>query len=371
MIRVLQVIGGMNLRGAETFLMNVYRKINRTQVQFDFLVYSNDKQDYEDEILSLGGRVIHMPCSRGIGAYKSIKSIKEIIRQYGPYKAIHAQTLYNISYALLAAKSFPEILRISHSHSTKNALSANFLHRLYERWAAYVIRRETQVMVACGEDAGEFLFGEKFKTEGIVLKNGIDLDKHCPKNHSAIYAIKSQYQLEDKLVIGAVGHFYEVKNHRFMIEIAESLKEKSVDFKMLLVGKGVLQDEIKQIVLNKGLQDKVVFLDTRTDIPDLMHVFDIFLMPSHFEGNPVTLVEAQAAGTHCVMSDVITDEMDMGLNLITKISLNKSACFWAEKIAKISKKKNIEETLIRTKISACGYDAQATADQLINIIQQR
>ena len=371
MIRVLQVIGGMNRRGAETFLMNVYRKIDRSKVQFDFIVYNNDKQDYEDEINSLGGRVIHMPCSRGVGAYKSVKRIRQIIRQYGPYKAIHAQTLYNISYALLAAKSFPEILRISHSHSTKNALSANFLRRLYEKWAAYIIRRDTQVMVACGEEAGEFLFGKRFKTEGIVLKNGIDLDKHCPQDISAIHAIKARYQLENKLVIGAVGHFYEVKNHRFMIEIAESLKNKSVDFKMLLVGKGDLQDEMKQIVLNKGLQENVVFLGTRTDIPDLMHVFDIFLMPSHFEGNPVTLVEAQAAGTHCVISDVITDKMDMGLDLITKISLNNNADCWADKINEISHKTKINESVIRSKISACGYDAQTTADQLIKIIEGR
>lgn len=370
MIRILQVMGGMNRRGAESFIMNIYRKIDRTHVQFDFLVYTNEKQDFEDEITTLGGRVIHMPCSSGIGALRSIPQIKRIIRTYGPYKAIHAHTLYNICYSMLAARSVPEMLRISHSHSTKNRLTAGFFQRAYEWMSRSIIRHYTQVMVACGENAGEFLFGSKFRKEGIILKNGVDLDKHCSHNENAIAAIKGAYGLTDKLVIGSVAHFYEIKNHVFMVEIAKALKSNGTKFKMLFIGRGGLIEKIRKNVIDCDLQNEVIFLGTRTDINDLMYCFDVFLMPSHFEGNPVTLVEAQAAGLPCVITNSITDEMDMGLGLIHKCSLSSSASQWTDTIVEAAKHRCMDENEIRKRIAACGYDAQITADQMQQLYQK-
>lgn len=367
MIRVLQVMGGMNRRGAETFIMNVYRKVDRSLVQFDFLVYTEDKQDFEDEIVSLGGRIIHKSCPNGIWGYKSIYMIREVIHQYGPYKAIHAQTLYNISYALLAAKSYPEIIRISHSHNTQNTLSAGFLQRVYEKNASKIIRKYTQVMMACGEEAGKFLFGEKFSDEGIVLKNGIDLDTHTRKNKKACCLIIDQFGLKDNLVIGSVARFNGVKNHQFMVYIAKVLKSRRIPFKMVFVGNGDLLPQIQQLVKENELEDDIIFAGIRTDINDLMHVFDVFLMPSHFEGNPVTLVEAQAAGLPCVITDVITDKMNMDLDLIYKCSLTDSPEHWADTIIEVSSKKCVDEQKIRKQIAACGYDVQDTADQLLNI----
>ena len=367
MIRVLQVMGGMNRRGAETFIMNVYRKIDRSKVQFDFLVYSNEKQDYEDEIESLGGRVIHMPCPTGIKGYKSVSLIRKVIRQYGPYKAIHAQTLFNICYSLLAAKSFPEIVRISHSHSTNNTLVSSLPQRAYEWASAKIIRHYTQIMVACGEEAGVFLFGDKFKQDGIVLNNGIDLDSHTVINENACNKIKRQYDLEGKLTIGSVARFFDVKNHTFMVQIAEVLKKNRTPFKLLFVGNGDLTEIIQKQVDDADLHDDVILTGLRSDIKDLMFTFDVFLMPSHFEGNPVTLVEAQATGLPCVITNVITDKMDMGLGLIKKCSLKETPDKWAEIIVKTAKCRCNDEQKIRKQISLCGYDAQATAQKLLNI----
>lgn len=360
-------MGGMNRRGAETFIMNVYRKIDKNLVQFDFLVYEDAKQDYEDEIVALGGRVIHISCAKGVRAIKSIPMIREVIRNYGPYKAIHAQTLFNICYSMIAANSFPEIVRISHSHNTQNQFNPKMFVRAYEWISTHIIRRYTQVMLACGEEAGLFLFGEKFRKDGIVMNNGIDLNVHAVKNMEACVKIKKEYGLEGKLVIGSVARFNEVKNHIFMVKIAESLKIIGADFKMLFVGNGGLQELIQKQVEEANLQNEVIFTGLRNDINDIMHTLDVFLMPSHFEGNPVTLVEAQAAGVPCVITDIITDKMNMGLGLIHKCSLNESPGKWANMILLASTNKCNDLKLIRKQILNSGYDAQTTANKLQSI----
>lgn len=370
MYRVLQVIGGMNRRGAETFIMNVYRKIDKTKVQFDFLVYSNEKQDFEDEIFSLGGRVIHMPCNVGFKSFLSVPKIKKVIRQYGPYKAIHVQTLLNSAWALLAAKNFPNMLRVTHSHCTHNAVNPNNIQRLYEKLALRIIRKYTQVMLACGEEAGAYLFGKKIKKSGIVMNNGIDLDIHTVKDMNAVVAIRKQYALDGKLVIGNVARFNEVKNHTFMIQIAIALKQKNVPFKMLLVGNGNLQYTIEKQIQDLNLSNEVVCTGLRSDIKDIMFAFDIFLMPSFFEGNPVTLVEAQAAGLPCVITDVITDKMDMGLGLIHRCSLKDTPSVWADAIIEASEHRVYVEQVIRQQLNQHGYDSQATADKLLMIFER-
>jgi len=360
-------MGCMNRRGAETFIMNVYRKIDRTQVQFDFLVYEEQKQDFEDEILSLGGRVIHKTCPSGIMGFKSIRIIKDVLRDYGPYKAIHAQTLFNICYAMLASLYFPPILRISHSHNTKNRVEVSFSVKCYEWFSMRIIRKYTQIMCACGKEAGEFLFGSKFKENGIILYNGIDLDLFCNKNINECNFIRHQYDLDGTLVIGSVARFYQVKNHEYMIKIAASLKAKGIKFKMLLVGEGELKESIIKQINDNNLKNEVICTGLRSDIQNLMHIFDVFLMPSYFEGNPVTLVEAQATGLPCVITDNITDNMDMGLGLIHKCKLSDSPEIWADAILESKTKRVFEPYIIRTAIRKKGYDAQDTADKLLNI----
>lgn len=368
MERILQVMGGMNRRGAETFIMNVYRKINHSVLQFDFLVYDMARQDYEDEIESLGGRVIHMPCHTGLKAPLSISQFRKVLRENGPYKAVHIQTLLNSVWPLIAVKSeTPDSVRIVHSHNTGNTLSSGFIKRIYERFARIMIRRHTQTMLACGQEAGEYLFGDKFIQAGIVVNNGIDLDYHTAKNANAIKAIRKEFDLERCLVIGSVARFNPIKNHTRMINIASELRKQGVGFKMLFVGNGSDEEMLREKVKDAGLSDHIIFTGLRRDIRDLMATFDVFLMTSHFEGNPVTLVEAQATGTPCVVSDVITNNMDMGLGLISKCSLESSDEIWAETILRASAVRQEDIIEIRQQLTAHGYDSESTARQLTSI----
>lgn len=368
MNKILQVMGGMSRAGAETFIMNVYRHIDRTEFQFDFLVYTNEHQDFEDEIERLGGEVLHIPLKQGVvGAIKSITQIRRVIRDNGPYIAIHAQTLHNIAFPLLSSLSFPGVVRIAHSHNTHNRTTTNFTVRLYESVTKWIIRQYAHVWLACGEEAGEYLFGKKFKEKGIVVNNGIDLTRFLAPDEVRLSHIRKEFDLGGKLVIGSVARLQDVKNHDFMIDIAYYLKKKGVAFKMLFAGRGELKDTIQSKIDGLGLSQEVVLMGIRSDIADLMNVFDVFLMPSKFEGNPVTLVEAQAASTPCVISDTITDQMDLGLGLIYKKSLSDTADIWADEIVNTQKSPKPNEDNVRVAFHERRYDIQSTVELVSEI----
>lgn len=369
MQRILQVVGGMNRAGAETFLMNVYRKIDRSKIQFDFLVYTDKKQDYEEEIIALGGRVLHMPCSSGFGMLKTVKKIKNILREYGPYTAVHAHTLHNSAFAMMACKAFPQIKRIVHSHSTHNTIKASFIKRLYEKWTLKIIRKRAQYWLACGEEAGEYLFGKAFMDKGVVVNNGVDVEKYFSATCISAEETRSLNINESTFVIGNVARLQPVKNHTFMVDVAKRLHEKGINFKMLFVGRGELKEEIQSKIDACGLQESVILLGLREDIPSLLKTMDVFLMPSLFEGNPVTLVEAQASGLPCVISNKITEKIDMGLDLVTRCDLNADLDEWVNALLGVKSKRNNSFEQVQKALQEKGYEVHGTVAKLICIYE--
>lgn len=369
MKRVLHVIGGMNRAGAETMMMNIYRVIDHQQIQFDFLVYNNDKQDYEDEINGLGGRVIHMPFKNGIfGGIKSICDIYKVIKEYGPYCAVHAATLHNSAFALLAAIGIKDCKKIVHSHNTANTVNSSIVKKGYNIITKWIIQHLSDECIACGQEAGEYLFGKRlFNKKGIILNNSVDVDRFYDVSKTAIEHLQSKFGIsKGEIVIGSISRISEVKNHRRMIDIASELRKESISFKMIFVGRGDLEPELKETVRDQGLSQNVIFAGVRSDIPEMMHLFDIFLMPSFFEGNPVTLIEAQAAGLPAVISDSITDRIDMGLGLVHRISLNDTDSNWVANILS-AHKPSLSKNEIKQALSANGYDLMSNARQLCEI----
>lgn len=369
MQRILQVVGGMNRAGAETFLMNVYRELDRNKIQFDFLVYTDKKQDYEEEIISLGGRVIHMPCSSGFGMLKSVKKIKNILREFGPYTAVHAHTLHNSAFAMLACKTFPNIKKIVHSHSTHNTVKTNVIKCLYEKWTMKVIRKHAQEWLACGEEAGAYLFGKQFVDKGLVVNNGVDVKKYFLATGLSTEETRKLGIDEETLVIGNVARLQPVKNHDFMLNVAKRLHEKNINFKMLFVGQGELEEPIQAKIELFGLQGQVILLGLREDIPSLLKTMDVFLMPSLFEGNPVTLVEAQASGLPCVISDTITEQMDMGLDLMTRCDLDADLDEWINALLLAKNKRNYSFEQVEKALQTKGYEVHGTVEKLMCIYE--
>lgn len=359
-IRVLHVIGGMNRAGAESMIMNIFRNIDHSRFQFDFLVYSEDKQDFENEIEYLGGRVIHTDLFKTKSPFRMVNTIYRVIRKNGPYDVIHCATLFNSAYPLIASLPFKSMRRITHSHNTMNVLSSSVFMKIYEKCAETVIRCLTDIPIACGKEAGDFLFGKKiFEKSGHVILNSVDIDRFAMPDKVKAAKLSEEYNLKGYKIITSVARFQQVKNHAFMLKIASCLKQENVKFKMLLVGTGELHSTIKNEIHERELDEEVILMGLRTDIPEILSVSDVFIMPSFFEGNPVSLIEAQIAGCHCVISDTITETIDIGLGLIKRVGLDCDSSVWAHKIEGISRT-DIAYSDIARAVKISGYDLDET-----------
>lgn len=352
MKRVLQVIGGMNRAGAETMLMNIYRTIDHSKIQFDFVVYKTERQDYEDEIEALGGRVFRITTSNPL---QMTLEIRRILKTKGSYVAIHAHTLLNIAFAMLAPLGM-SVVRVAHSHNTQSSVSESLIYRMYKTITKWIIRTFAQKWLACGEPAGIYLFGKQFLERGKVINNSVDAHKFANVDMQKVDDIRKHYDLDDKLVIGNIGRLEEVKNHAWQIEIAKALKAQGIAFKMLFIGRGPLESHLRETIKHNGLENHILMLGVRTDIPELLRTMDVFLMPSHFEGNPVTLVEAQASGTPCVIADHISDEIDIEVGLCKKCSLEASVSVWTDSIIASGKNRITDYIKIHNALVKQKYD---------------
>lgn len=369
-IRILQVTGGMNTGGAETMLMHLYRKIDRRKIQFDFVSFSDDKCHYDNEIKELGGRVFFVPPPKSTNPVKFIADIYSVITKYGPYHAVHAHTLFNSGLALLAARLAGVKCRICHSHSTLGDYDYGLIKKIYFTIMRFLIKSNTNKNVSCTKAAAKSLFGEKLLSKQMVsiLPNAVDLKPYKLIKFNEVQNLLKKLEIdENTMVIGHVGNFGEHKNHIFLVKLAEYLKSRGVNFKLLLIGQGNLKDQIETVVKEKELGEHVKFLGVQTNIPLLMRMFDVFVFPSLFEGLGIVLIEAQAAGTPCVISDTIPEECDMGLGLIKILSLNDNLDNWMEAILNSRKIKRLLPEITTKAILQNGYNIDRTVKTLIDI----
>lgn len=360
--KILHIVGAMNTGGTETMLMNVYRNIDRDNIQFDFISFDNNKAYYDDEIESLGGRVIRIPNP------KSIKEIKKTIKENGPYKAVHAHTQFNCGFSMIAAKQCGVGIRISHAHTNLNN-NRNIIKDIYSKLMRYIINNYSTKILACSNNSGKCLFGEKAIKDDkySLLQNLIDYNTVINPDYEQVEQFKKNYNLNNSLVLGHIGTFKESKNQKFLIEIIKNIKDK--DIKLLLVGDGSMRDELQELVNKYNLNDKVVFAGIRKDINNMLNCMDVFVFPSIFEGLGMVLLEAQASGIPCVVSDVIQPEVDLGLGLINKLSLNDNIQSWINKILEVQSKKILDKDLIMKSFDDKGYSLDKCISRLKQIYE--
>lgn len=347
MIRVLQVFANLDRGGAETMIMNYYRAIDKNRVQFDFVSHFNNGA-YESEIKEMGGKIFRIPRFKGYNILSYMKAWDKFYKAHPEYEIIHVHCYKVAGLILSIAKKNGVKIRIVHSHT------ANAQYKFYENIVFSIFNKiaisSATHLYACGESAGKFLFSDRIFN---VLNNAIDTVKFkCDIEKRNL--IRNKLGVDEYFVIGHVGRFMVAKNHKFIIEIFEEIYKVNKNARLLLVGSGdKLLYEIKKIVSDKNLNDAVIFTGARSDIPELMMAMDVFLFPSLYEGLPVTVVEAQASGLKTFISDRITDEVKI-TSLITVLSLNDSAEYWADEILKYSdgyERRNMSEI-----ITKAGYD---------------
>jgi Glycosyltransferase len=359
MIRVLQVVWSMDRGGLETFIMNVYRNIDRSRVQFDFLVHTNKECAYDAEIRSLGGKIFKV-ASRRNSMLKNSRELDAFYRGHPEYGIVHMHdSCMSYISPLYFAKKNGVPVRILHSHSTgvsKEETAHKVLHLFHQRRLKELVTD----CFACSSEAGKWMFG-KSKAEFQYIKNGIESQRFI-YDEMLRERYRREMGLEDKIVIGHIGRFAYPKNHTFLLEIFYELSKLSDQFVLLLIGKGELEAEIQKKVCELDLINKVIFLGERADIPQLLQAMDLFVFPSIFEGLPVTLVEAQAAGLKCVVADTVTRQAAVS-DLTEYIDLKKSAFEWAERICRLIpyERKNRQEI-----IRMSGFDIQETAQWMQN-----
>ncbi len=357
MIRVLHIVGSLERGGIETFLMNVYRVIDRNEIQFDFLIYNQPTENgYLEEAKSLGAKVYAVKPKRE-GFFSNYRQIKHIVRDNG-YRIVWRSTDNCFGgIDIIAAAAGGAKTRILHSHSS-NVLGVNYvLHYMFRP----LVNAFSTTRLSCGQKAGLWMFG---KREYQVLPNGIDT-REFVYNDSKRKKIRQDYNIIGNVtLIGTVARFEKEKNHKRLIDIFFAYNKTYPDSVLMLIGTGSLEEKCKEKARILGIEDRVLFMGSRNDVSDLMQAMDVFLLPSLYEGFPITLIEAQTAGLPCVVSDRVSGETNI-YGGVEYVNLSKQASEWCRIIHRCSP---VRYTEGHKKVYQAGYDIGTIASTVSNII---
>ena len=356
-IRILRIVSVLNKGGIETQIMNIYREIDRARFQFDFLVTREEEGVYDAEIHELGGRIFQIQSVRKSGLLKFAKNCDMFFKQHPEYKIVHCHM--NTWAVLDIARKNNVPIRIAQSHSAQQKSNRGHnVIRLAESCCKSIMKRliprGATHFWACGKDAGEWLYGNKIaETKMVVIPNAKDIKSFGYDEVKRSSARNALGISPPTLVVGHVGSFTEVKNHKFIIEIFQELHRLKEDSRLCLVGVGPLQTSIRQQVSEFGLNDAVIFLDLRDDVHRLLSAFDVMVFPSFFEGMPNVLIEAQAAALPCVVSNEITSEIDFDMGLLEFMSLADAPSKWAHQLLR---KYDMDREISVENLVKRGYD---------------
>ena len=351
--RVLQVVTHMERGGLESMLMNYYRHVDRKKIQFDFLVHRKERAAFDDEIESLGGKIYRL--QRLLPWSKSyLVALNAFFDEHPEYKIIHVHQDCLSSVILKAANQHGVPVRIAHSHSANQDKNLKYPIKL---WFKRTIPKYATHLFSCGKDAGDWMFGG---APYQIINNAIDAAAYAydPEKRAEM---RRQLGLTDELVVGHVGRFNQPKNHPFLLEIFTALLKKEANAVLLLVGGGEDMPKMQAKAQTLGIAERVRFLGVRSDVAELMQAMDIFVFPSLYEGLPVTMVEAQASGLPCIISDKVPPECILTDGLVDIMPLSEDPEAWAEKILK---KRSILRTDHQNEITAHGFDITTEAAKL-------
>ena len=381
-VRVLHVLGNTNLGGAESRIMDLYRHTDRNRVQFDFLVHSGEEGFFEKEIRELGGRIFRVPRFRIYNYFSYRKALKEFFQKHHEFALVQGHMTSTAAIYLPIAKKAGVKKTAAHARSAGvdkglKGTMTRFLRRNLADKADYLF--------TCSELAGISVYGEKAVQEGktIFIPNAIDCAGFTfdPEKRKKM---REELGLADALIIGHVGRFHYAKNHEYLLRVfaelcrmsagaGDSTAETGADQKyhLILLGEGPLMEDTRKLAEELGVADRVHFLGNHKNIADYYQAMDYFVYPSRYEGMPGTIVEAQASGLPCLMSDTICREVIV-TELVETMSIEKEPKVWAEVLqrrmdALVSKQENREK--YAAKMAAAGFDVQAQAERMMRFYE--
>lgn len=361
-IRVLQITGGMNMGGIENFIMNIYRNIDRNKIQFDFLIHQQEKQIFEDEILSLGGKIYRISSFGKVGHFKYLKKLRNFFLAHKEYKIVHSH--YNaVSGIILGeAKKCGIKNRIAHSHTAYPKYK--FIEGIYKNYSKYLIKLNATKRFACSKDAGNWLYGKNKKFE--IINNGIEIEKYIFNKNMREIKRKEMDILKDEFCLISVGRLSKEKNFEFLLDIMKIIQKKNNKIKLYIVGEGDLEYPLKEKMKNENIKN-IEFLGVKKNINEIYNAMDLMVFPSLFEGLGIVAIEAQSNGIKVLVSENIPKEADLGLGFFKVLNL-KDKAEWIKEIMKESKSFRKEQKKEEIeKILKSDYNAKKMAKKIEDI----
>lgn len=353
MIRILHVVHGMDCGGTENIIMNLYRNIDRTKVQFDFLVHTEKRCFFDDEIEQLGGCIYHVPYYNMLNLFAYKQALHKLFSTHNEWAVVHGHLGSCACIYLGVAKKYG-LYTIAHSHNI-NAKRLNIKELLY-RFHAYLTRGVADFYMGCSYEAGLDRYGktiansQKYK----IINNGITADDYI-FNEDKRTAVRTELGVLDRYVIGHVGRFSAQKNHNFMLEVLAELKKINTDYVMMFVGDGELRKTIELKAKNMGIDDSIVFTGIRKDVPNVLQAMDQFVFPSFYEGLGIGLIEAQASGLPCIANKDGIISLAKISDLVEMKSINEGAQAWACHIDSVRKSNFVRKDMSHD-VKAAGFD---------------
>jgi len=368
-VKILYFPGMLTSGGVETVIMNIYRNIDKEKFHLDFCVPRDFEGQYDKEITKNGSRVISIPQIRQVGLFKYIKCVRNIIVANGPYDAVHVHAIHSGVFTICAALFAGVKRRIYHVHGTDDISLKNMpLSVVYRFIIRFLIKIFCTDFLACGRQAAEYIYGKRYVVKGKaqIINNALDLERFNAKSTDLLKGVKEQYHTD--IVIGYAARFVYGKNHHFLIKTLYEYN-KFNNAVLLLAGDGEARESCESYAKDIGIEKSVFFLGNVKDMPKFYNELDIFAFPSLFEGLPVSVLEAQACGVPCIMSDTITKECDMGLGLVFNISLQSGTDEWVKTIYELKDRKESDNRKIREAYMKRGYDINSMINMLTNIYE--
>lgn len=355
-IKILQIFTVLNKGGAETNMMNYYRNMDRSQFQIDFLVH-RENGFFEEELIKSGSKIFRLPAILPWKLKEYKKAVKNFFEEHNDYDIIHGQCseLGVFIYEEAKRRGIPVI--IAHAHNNRMDRDKKLVFRLM--WKKRM-RKSINAYFTCGKEAAENLFGKKLSEKSYQMNNAIEVEDF-QFNQEVREKKRKELQAEETINLVNIGRFNTQKNQSFLLEVFAELIKRNKKYKLFLVGQGELENRLKEKVKKLNLEKNIRFLGLRNDVPELLQAMDVFLFPSLFEGLPVSLVEAQATGIQCVISDGVPAESILVKENVKVISLKENAEQWANKILEI---KNFERKDVSEIIKEKGYDIKENAKKL-------
>lgn len=364
MKKVAVVLASLEVGGAETRMLDILKNIDRKQYQLDFIILSDDEnQFYESEVESYGAKVIKLNKPREISIFTHIRQLKSVFYEEH-YSVVHSNTSYHSGIVLMIAYISGVKTRIAHAR-TNNIRHNNLKNVIMTLIGKTLIKLFATDRLAISQESARFLFGNNKKVK--IVPDAININRFCYVSPQIVSLTREKLCIDkDTKIIGHVGRFDSAKNQEFVIRAFEAFHNEYYNSKLLLIGDGELINQCKKLAMDIGLKDDIMFLGRKSNVETFMHLFDVFLFPSKYEGLGNVALEAQAAGIPCICSTNVPQTVDMGMGLVSFLSLNMDMECWKDEIKKVIGQKITEPSIIFNAFSQNNY----TIEKAIKLLSE-